>query len=57
MIVIQDQEDERHIMLRPIETVSFTKFVEPLERYVDPNTELWELTVGNRCATRIPEEN
>ena len=48
VIVVQDPDDERHVLLRPIEKTNFTEFLESMERSfgeVDANKELWDVEV------------
>jgi hypothetical protein len=61
VIDVQDQDDERHLILRPIERTEFDEFIQSIERSfgkVNLNNEsnqLWELDVRNLSAKKIQE--
>lgn len=61
VIDVQDQDDERHLMLRPIERTEFDESIYSIERsfgkgYLNnESNQLWELDIRNLSAKRIQE--
>ena len=59
-VIVQDENDERHMLLRCIERTSYLEFASNLKiafDQVEAQTELWELDLINLTARKIGDDN
>ena len=59
-MIIQDQSDERHLTLRPLEETRYEEFYDKIStamQGIDAEWEGWKLDLQNLVAVKIDDEN
>lgn len=59
VVAVQDENEERHILLRSIEKTSYTDFIDSIRvafEEMESEKEIWELEINDMIARRVKKD-